>query len=326
LLVEQLELYFIKNTNSPVFQKYRTLIENIKQEIVNIKKDDTLVYHPFTFIGSIDKGLEVNKFKKVGFPIVFMQHGSYLMENIFLKFNEIHPACVNFVFNDYTKQLFNENGAENAITVGSLDLNYPIIKKKKKYDFLYITYCTSYAGRKSYIGSETNDISMDGNNIFTRHKKIIELFAHKFKDKSICIKVQPGIMTGNLLYIPLLDLSKKFKNITIEFSTPISKLIQKSDYIISDYFSSDFINRELHYKKDIFLFNSYPLPLPSNVLSDMSKMFILVSSELELAEKIDNINNLVKNRKRYDDIIEFYSSKNCDSKKIVLETLQDSTH
>jgi len=49
----------------------------------------------------------------------------------------------------------------------------------------------------------------------------------------------------------------------------------------------------------------------------MEKMFILVDDINELQEKIENIEEISKNRKRYDDIIEFYSSKNCDTKKVV---------
>ena len=143
-----------------------------------------------------------------------------------------------------------------------------------------------------------------------------------FSDKKICFKMQPGILTGTQLYIPLLELSKEFNNITIEYSTPISHLIEKSKYIISDYFSSEFINREIHYKKDIILFKSGPLVLPEETIEDMKKMFILVESVNDLKEKIENIEEITKNRKRYNDIIEYYSSKKCDTKKMVSNILK----
>jgi len=42
----------------------------------------------------------------------------------------------------------------------------------------------------------------------------------------------------------------------------------------------------------------------------------------DLEDKVKNIENITKNRKRYDDIIEYYSSKKCDTKKLVLEILK----
>ena len=54
----------------------------------------------------------------------------------------------------------------------------------------------------------------------------------------------------------------------------------------------------------------------------MEKMFILVDTVEELHEKIKNIEEISKNRKRYDDIIEYYSSKKCDTKKVVIDILE----
>ena len=125
-----------------------------------------------------------------------------------------------------------------------------------------------------------------------------------------------------MLYVPFLELSEKYKNINIEFFVPIKKLISKSKYIISDYFSSEFINRELHYKRDIILFKSAPLMLPVETIKDMSKMFILVETVDDLAEKVKDIENITKDRLRYDDIIEYYSSTKCDTKKVVKEILE----
>ncbi len=68
-----------------------------------------------------------------------MQHGSYIQENIFLKYNEIYPADINFVFNEYTKKFFEKRGAKDVYSVGSINFNYKIISSKKyKYDFVYI--------------------------------------------------------------------------------------------------------------------------------------------------------------------------------------------
>lgn len=204
------------------------------------------------------------------------------------------------VSNDYTKQRFLKLKSSNIYTIGSENLNYRIYDSSNEFDFLYITYNVNYSGYGVYIESDSCMHSIDGNNIFKKHQEIIYLFGTKFKDK----KVQPGIFTGTMLYVPL---SKEYKNITIEFSS----LIQKSKYIISDYFSSEFINRELHYKRDIILFKGAPLPLPE----DMEKMFILVETVDDLKAKVENIEEITKYRPRYDDIIEYYSSKKCDTKK-----------
>ena len=42
----------------------------------------------------------------------------------------------------------------------------------------------------------------------------------------------------------------------------------------------------------------------------------------DLEDKVRNIETITKNRKRYDDIIEYYSSKKYDTKKLVLEILK----
>ncbi len=319
----ELENYFVSKSRKDFINcHYIKIITQFKEIILNKNIVLSRKIHPFTFMSSNRDILEIPLYTNNQISKVFMQHGSYLYENIFLKYNEIFPADINFVFNEYTKALFEERGVKKVYCAGSKFFNYNISKKERKYDFLYITYCTSYTYSGIYVVSEINMLSSDGQNIYNRQKEIIELFGNKFKDKTICIKIQPRIFTDNMLYIPFLELSKEFKNITIEFTTPISKIIEKSKYIISDYFSSDFINRELHYKRDIILFKGLPIPLPKDIMKDMDKMFILVDTVNDLKEKIENIENITKNRKRYDDIIEYYSSKKCDTKKVVTEILE----
>ena len=315
ILINKEEMQFIA-------EKYNNVLKDFRKKILSYLTRSTINLHPFTFLSTTNNYIEILLYKKNNIPTIFMQHGSYTTENIFLKNNEIYPSDINFVFNDFTKNLFEKRGAKKVYSVGSIDINYSIIEKEKKYDFLYITYCTSYSHTGTYIGSSLNVLSTDAMNIFEKHKKIIELFGNKFKDKKICFKVQPTILTGSMLYIPFLELSKEYKNITIEFTIPVSKLIEKSKYIISDYFSSEFINRELHYKRDIILFQGLPIPLPDEILEDMKKMFILVDTIDDLKETVENMEYIRKNRKRYDDIIEYYSSKKCDTKKIVTEILE----
>ncbi len=306
-----------------IAEKYSEILTDFGKNILHSSNISTLKFHPFTFLTKMKNYIEVLLYEKNNIPNIFMQHGSYLHENIFLKYNEIYPADINFVFNDFTKTLFEKRGAKKVYSIGSINFNYPIIEKEKEYDFLYIIYCTSYAYAGVQIFSKDNVLSIDGNNIYQRHVDIVHLFGTKFKNKNICIKIQSGIFTGTMLYVPFLELCKKYNNINIEFTTPISKLFEKCKYIISDYFSSEFTNRELHYKKNIILFKGLPLPLPEEIVEDMKKMFILVDSVNDLKAKIENIEEIAKNRKRYDAIIEYYSSKNCDTKKVVEEILKD---
>lgn len=252
---------------------------------------------------------------------IFYQHGNYFYENMIFKYSEIQTADINFVFNDYTKKLFEDLGAKEVYSVGSILFNKPIKKRKKQYDFLYITQGHDYTGNFQYVDFPNSLHSFDGYELYQRHKNIIHLFGTKFKDKKIIIRVHPTVVTTGV-YVPFWELAEPYPNITIDVSIPIDTLIEKSKYIISDYFTTEFINRELHYKKDIILFQGTPTPLPEETVEDMKKMFILIDTIDDLEEKIEDIETISKDRKRYDDIIEYYSSKKCDTKKIVTEILE----
>lgn len=317
----------IENNILSCFSKhYINVLMDFRSVVLNKNEINQVKLRPFVFLSTNKEYAEVLMYKSNNIPVVFMQHGSYISENVFLRYNEILPADINFVLNDYTKDLFEKRGAKKVHTVGSINFNYPIKEKTKRYDFLYITYCSSYGYTGIYAGNKPNLLSIDGSNVYEHHKSIIKLFGEKFTNKEICIKIQPGIFTGTNLYIPFLELSKKYKNVTIEFSMPLQKLIEKSQYLISDYFSSEFINRELHYKKDIILFKNFPIPLPEDILEDMQKMFILIDTIKDLENCIYDIATTSRDRKRYDDIIEHYSSKKCETKTVVGELLKKELH
>ena len=332
------QLFFTKIKLEPFTVKIDlSLLENLQMDlkrsdiefdlmplIRSIENDNTknMTLHPFTFLATYKDYKDILLYKLNNIPRIFMQHGSYLQENLFVQYNEIFPADVNFVFNEYTKRNFQRKNAQKVYNVGSINFNYAVKKRKQEYDYLYITYCSSYDHLAPYISNFKNSLAMDAFDIYKRHQSIIELFGTKFKDKKLCMKIQPGIMNGSMLYIPLMELSNKYENITIEFSVPIAKLIEKSKYIVSDYFSSDFINRELHYKRDIIMFGGAPTPLPEEVYDDMQKMFILVNSVQELENTLKDIETISKNRTRNDEIIEYYSSRKCDTKKLVTQVLE----
>ena len=312
-----------KETPSFISELYGEALESFRQLVKYKYPKSSIFLSPFEYISN-DYDYKKNIiYSQNDLSRIFMQHGSYIYEHIFLKYNEIQLADVNFVFNEYTNKVFTKYGAKKSYNVGSVNFNYKIKESSTgQYDFLYITHCATYSWSATYIDGMDSHYNADANNIYKRHKAIIKLFGTQFKSKKICIKIQPGIFTGDMLYVPFLELSQNYSNISIEFSVPISKLIEKSKYIISDYFSSEFINRELHYKRDIILFKSAPLSLPEETLEDMQKMFLLVDTVEDLENTIKNIETLTTNRKRYDDIIEYYSSKKCDTKKVVTEILE----
>jgi len=77
-----------------------------------------------------------------------------------------------------------------------------ISSKRYKYDFVYITYCTSYGNSGSVISTNSN-LDIDANDIYKRHKEIIELFGKKFKDRRLVIKLQSWNIYWNYeLYPP----------------------------------------------------------------------------------------------------------------------------
>ena len=309
IIVVPKELSFFKDDF--IFESQKNIFYKIR----------TKYYTPLTDGDNIFNYCMSLYYKSLNIPAVFYQHGSYFYKGLDLVYVEINLADINFVFNDYTKKLFEELGAKKVYSVGSILFNKPIKEKKKKYDFLYITQGHDYLGNLQYVDFPNSLHSFDGYELYQRHKNIIKLFGEKFKDKKILIRVHPCVVTTGV-YVPLWELAESYPNVKIDVSIPIHNLIEKSKYIISDYFTSEFINRELHYKRDIILFQGVPTPLPEETIEDMKKMFILIDSVDDLEEKIKNIENITKNRKRYDDIIEYYSSKKCDTKKVVTEILE----
>jgi len=319
--------YKVKKKN--VVVKRQTIIFNIENQyskyisdkLVKFEVDTKLIglTNYFTFLRS-EIYLAILEYRKRN-KVYFYQHGSYLYKNIFMKYAEVNMADINFVFNDYTKNYFQSLGAKRVYTTGSILFNKMIKEKEKEYDFLYITQGHDYLGDTQYVDFENSLHSFDGYELYQRHKSIIKLFGEGFKDKKIIIRVHPCVVT-NGVYVPFWELAESYSNITIDIDIPMHTLIEKSKYIISDYFTTEFINRELHYKRDIILFQGAPTPLPKETIEDMKKMFILIDTVKDLKEKIKNIEDITNNRKRYNDIIEYYSSKKCDTKEEVLNILK----
>jgi len=311
----------VESSSKYINNMYKNFFSSIEDGLNSTSKIQNIKIEPFIFISNhydMIKGL-IYKYNKI--PKIFMQHGSYLHENITLKYCEIYPADINFVFNDYVKEFFIKRGSKRVEVIGSINFNKPIKVKRAKYDYVYITFCSNYTYSGTFIGEREAIVSMDAMNIYQRHKYIIELFGTKFISKKLCIKIQHNIMLSHL-YIPLIELSRNYNNITIDFTTPLHSLIEWSKYILSDYFSTEFTNIDLHYKKDIILFQNAPYPLKKDILEDMKKMFILVDTIDDLEDKIKNIEKITKNRKRDSHIIEKYASKRCDTESIAINILK----
>lgn len=293
---------------------------NMNELNFNIKNETTQYTNYLTFLEK-DDYIKVIELIKKNKELFFYQHGSYLYKNLFIRYSEIEVANINFVFNDYTKKFFEEMGSKKVYSVGSILFNKKIKEKKKEFDFLYITQGHDYLGNIQYVDFPNSLHSFDGYELYQRHKEVIELFGQKLINKRIIIRVHPCIVSSGV-YVPLWELAEQYKNITIDVKTSIHTIIEKSNYIISDYFTSEFINRDVHYKRDIILFDSAPTPIAETIYQDMQKMFLLVSDVCDLKTTVQNIEDVTNNRKRYDNIIEYYSSKKCDTKKLVTKILE----
>ena len=300
---------------------YTNILNKLHKDIVNSTSLSLLPSIPFVYLSNNSDFIKNLLYKNNKIPRVSWQHGSYFHEHIFLDYHEIYTSDINFVINEYTKKLFLEKGATSVYDVGSINFNKKIKNRKKVFDYIYIVNNMNYSWSATYIDSKSASYPMDGYDSYQRHKGVIELFGVHFKDKKICIKMQPSIVE-QLLYVPLLELSRAYPNVTIEFFRPLMRLVEESKYIISDYFSSEFLNRELHYKRDIILFSKTATPLLEDYMDDMQKMFILVESITELKTKIENIEYIVQNRERNSDIIEYYSSTKCDTYQVVSDILE----
>ncbi|MUK65319.1 hypothetical protein [Aliivibrio fischeri] len=277
-------------------------------------------YIPFTFLNGRENYFRFQLYQKLGLPIIIFQHGSYVHENYFLKYNEITSSDLNIVFNEYTKELFYERNAKDVVKIKPLLFNKKINKKNKKYDFLYISYCTQYAMSGMYVSSEDSIISADANNIFKRHSEIIKLFGEVFVNKKICIKIQPGIHLGSMNYIPLVELAEKYDNVTIESGDKLDFLFSVSDNVISDYYSTEFLNYNLILEKNISIFTDI-IAMKGIVKDELSEFLFLLQDMNELKNWIVHCEGNV-NKKKDVGIIKRYTRDEVNSFSILSKKIE----
>lgn len=259
---------------------------------------------------------------KNGIKHFIWQHGSYLYKHPFFIYTEVNYNKINFVYNDFTKDFFESLGAKNVHTVGTILFNKEIKELPQEYDYMYITQGHDYSGNYQYVDFENSLHSFDGYELYQRHKDVVKLFGTKFCDKKIIIRLHPCTM-GYGVYVPLWEIAKEYPNVTIDVSIPIHNIIEKTKYIISDYFTTEFVNRSLHHKRDTIMFGGVPTPIPTELVDDMQKMFILVDDVAQLEDTITNISDITKNMVKDTKVIEYYSSKDCDTKGIVQNILKE---
>ncbi len=307
---------------------YEIVTLALKAEFVNYEKVfssfDSLssAANFFVFADNGNTFLKAQMCKHLGVESFFFQHGSYLYRNVFIEFSEVIPATFNFVINDFTHNYFESMGAKDIVTVGSKAHCYEIVEKPKEYDFVYITQGHDYYGKSLYVDFPDSTHSFDGYELYKRHEALVKLFGQKHPDKKICIRMHP-VVKGDGYYVPMDELAEKFPNVKIDFSTPIKTLVETSKSIISDYFTTEFLNFNIHFARDIILFSGSPTPIPNDLREDIGKMFLCCDNLSELASILDDFEKIVAERVKEQKIIEFYSSKKLDTESLVRRSVSE---
>lgn len=292
--------------NRTIKNKINSLIEDLLEPSSSTESN----YAPFIALsGSVSINRYLN-YKNSNIPTIFYQHGSYVHESLFNTDMEIKYADINFVYNNFTRDLFLKNGAKEVHVVGSTAYNYELKEKKAKYDVVYIAYCAQYNNVSFVVANDKTVSSPCGMTIYKRHSDVIKLFGEIYPDKKICIKLQEGLRKGNMQYVPLEELAENYSNITIEYFEPLKSIVSKSKVVLSDYFSSEFSNRNFLVNKEIYLFNDIIQLQSDEIADDVSKFINILNSFEDFCVTMEclEINKINKFDKETIKAIEYYSS------------------
>ncbi len=267
-------------------------------------------YRPFIFLHGKQMFFRYESYKRNNIPVIMMQHGAYVNENYFLKHNEAIPADINLTFNDFSKALIEQQGGSNVHNVGSIFFDKKLKERACEYEFLYITYCSRYSYPGILNASEKSVLSATGENIFSRHKEVIELFGECYPSVKLCVKVKPGLFLGGQMYVPLKEMAKKYPNVSIDYVSDLFHLIEKSTYILGDYFSSEFSSKDILKKKNIILFGDILRFVNKDVEKDMAALLTVISSVRELDDLMPNISSRMIEKKATQSpkLVDYYSS------------------
>lgn len=317
LLVQFEEKFGASSVYHSISHVIFSIISKASPEKINFQNDEV---YPFTYIHKEVDYQEILRHRVKGLPVVISQHGSYVDDySMQLKLSEITPADINLVCNEYTKEYFESQGSKSVHVVGNILFEPEVEAKKLKYDYLYLVYCSGYSSDAGCVLGLDYLSPQNYSDLFKRHQSVIELFGEKCSEKTLCIKIKSSIMLGGA-YAPFIELAKKYNNISIEFIEPIEKLISVTGCILSDYYSSNFIARDMHIKKDIILFSGTPCQFPVNIKKDLEKMFVFIQSVSELDYVVSNMKDVFGKKVRDIELIEKYSSP-VVSEKLLNDTL-----
>jgi len=302
------------NFSDYVKNRFEKIISQLDESVCHYKNLNDISIKPMTYISGFDEMCRALTYRKNKIPVITFQHGSNIHNNMFLKYGDVYYSDINLSYNEYSSVNYKKLGSKKTIVVGSVLFNKDLCESSGKFDYVYIPYCSNYEYSVNRI-DDTSELSMGGYENYERHKYIIEMFGEKFPDKKICIKLQPGIMFGQM-YVPLIELSQRYGNVHVESVTPLHKVLSQSKYVISDYFSSDFTNEKIHKCKGIILLNKDEI-IDVSIKKDIGEMFTRCDDVYDVENIILNIDELFKKRQIKVKIIEKYSSKVCKTKSIV---------
>lgn len=287
-----------------------------KSKVISIKDFSTIFY-----IHDLNGYIDYFSLKLSGYPVVISQHGSYYDDNSSkLKHSEIKASDYSIVLNNKTKDYFEKQGANCVFNLGGFMFNYKNTtndKQNKRYDFLYITYCTSYSDIIGRIEGNQLIESYNFDLILERHIESVKYFGESLPNKKVCFKIQLSLIES-YNYLPLIEVAKDYENIDVEFFKPLDYLIEKSEFIITDYFSSNFINSDVLLNNKIIMFKKGIFDFDLNQINELNKVFNLIDDITEIENVLNKDLGYMSESKI--EVIKYISDYK-KSKNIILESI-----
>jgi hypothetical protein len=228
--------------------------------------------------------IEKNELHSKGFD--FYQHGSYFYNNIFLRWNEIKYAKRNFVYNEHTKEMFENLGARSVEVVGAPKYAKKPITDNRDIDFLYIMQGHDFCGHTQYVDFASSQHAFDGIHLYLWQEKVVSELGARYPDKKIVIKVHPAALYHGL-HVPYQQFCESMTNVIIDTSSDLGVLIDRSCTIISDYFCSNFSNPFIFDGRQIVLFTGGSTPIERETVDRLSELFTLIECPDQLLNAIE---------------------------------------
>lgn len=291
----EIDIKYIENHNifdelSPFGDRLQYKFKNLYKKILNFKNTSRYKKKYFyTWINDLEGYIGSSYALRYGISF-FYQHGCYIYRNIFTDVCEIENANTNFVVNLDTFDFFKKIGSKNVCLLGSkyFNQNYNW-NVKNKYDYVYFTQGHEYMGHLFYQNFENAEYDYDGAGMFLRHLAVVDFFGTKRKDLRLCVKIHPITQSAGV-YVPLVEAIAKggFTNVTVDHHSSTRTLLQESRAVIADYFLTDFMQTELHRKRNVAVFDALPTPLPEGVKEGIRRLVLVCGGVEELIEIVDD--------------------------------------